>query len=157
MARFVDEVGPDVAVVRGEPLPLDGQQAVPLQVTLLTPWRILLGKVNAATVDGREVGKVLILRDRTELLELRRELDLTRHVTDTLRAQAHEFGLFHRFALPGWLAWTLLFGIVVAQYLCGLAALTAITCGELVRQATLSNALMPSYGRLAYRCLFMVR
>ena len=32
------------------------------------------------------------LRDRTELLELRRELDLTRHVTDTLRAQAHEFG-----------------------------------------------------------------
>ena len=31
------------------------------------------------------------LRDRTELLELRRELDLTRHVTDTLRAQAHEF------------------------------------------------------------------
>src|SRR4029450_3464573 len=31
------------------------------------------------------------LRDRTELLELRKELDLTRHVTDTLRAQAHEF------------------------------------------------------------------
>jgi sensor histidine kinase regulating citrate/malate metabolism len=34
---------------------------------------------------------VATLRDRTELLELRRELDLTRHVTDTLRAQAHEF------------------------------------------------------------------
>jgi two-component system, CitB family, sensor kinase len=34
---------------------------------------------------------VTTLRDRTELLELRRELDLTRHVTDTLRAQAHEF------------------------------------------------------------------
>src|SRR4029450_297348 len=31
------------------------------------------------------------LRDRTELLELRKELDLTRHVTDPLRAQAHEF------------------------------------------------------------------
>ena len=28
---------------------------------------------------------------RLQLLELRRELDLTRHVTDTLRAQAHEF------------------------------------------------------------------
>ncbi|TYP90721.1 sensor histidine kinase [Blastococcus xanthinilyticus] len=40
---------------------------------------------------GREIGSVTTLRDRTELLELRRELDLTRHVTDTLRAQAHEF------------------------------------------------------------------
>ena len=40
---------------------------------------------------GRAIGSVTTLRDRTELLELRRELDLTRHVTDTLRAQAHEF------------------------------------------------------------------
>jgi two-component system CitB family sensor kinase len=40
---------------------------------------------------GKQIGSVTTLRDRTELLELRRELDLTRHVTDTLRAQAHEF------------------------------------------------------------------
>jgi sensor histidine kinase regulating citrate/malate metabolism len=40
---------------------------------------------------GRPIGSVTTLRDRTELLELRRELDLTRHVTETLRAQAHEF------------------------------------------------------------------
>jgi two-component system CitB family sensor kinase len=40
---------------------------------------------------GRQIGSVTTLRDRTELLELRRELDLTRHVTDTLRAQTHEF------------------------------------------------------------------
>ncbi|WP_369133124.1 ATP-binding protein [Modestobacter sp. I12A-02662] len=40
---------------------------------------------------GEPIGSVTTLRDRTELLELRRELDLTRHVTDTLRAQAHEF------------------------------------------------------------------
>jgi two-component system, CitB family, sensor kinase len=40
---------------------------------------------------GRPIGSVTTLRDRTELLELRRELDLTRHVTGTLRAQAHEF------------------------------------------------------------------
>jgi sensor histidine kinase regulating citrate/malate metabolism len=40
---------------------------------------------------GRRIGSVTTLRDRTELLELRRELDLTRHVTGTLRAQAHEF------------------------------------------------------------------
>ena len=31
------------------------------------------------------------LRDRTELTALRRELDVSRHTTDTLRAQAHEF------------------------------------------------------------------
>jgi sensor histidine kinase regulating citrate/malate metabolism len=40
---------------------------------------------------GRAIGSVTTLRDRTELLELRRELDLTQHVTGTLRAQAHEF------------------------------------------------------------------
>ncbi|SDX92316.1 Sensor histidine kinase regulating citrate/malate metabolism [Modestobacter sp. DSM 44400] len=49
--------------------------------------------VNRVSISnrGRAIGSVTTLRDRTELLELRRELDLTRHVTDTLRAQAHEF------------------------------------------------------------------
>ncbi|MEV6415469.1 sensor histidine kinase [Kribbella sp. NPDC051718] len=40
---------------------------------------------------GRHIGWVATFRDRTELLELQRELDLTRNTTDTLRAQAHEF------------------------------------------------------------------
>lgn len=40
---------------------------------------------------GRHIGWVVTLRDRTELLELQRELDLTRDTTDALRAQAHEF------------------------------------------------------------------
>jgi len=40
---------------------------------------------------GRRIGWVTTLRDRTELLELQRELDVTRETTDTLRAQAHEF------------------------------------------------------------------
>ena len=40
---------------------------------------------------GRHIGWVATLRDRTEMLELQRELDLTRSTTDTLRAQAHEF------------------------------------------------------------------
>lgn len=42
-------------------------------------------------VRGRRVGSVTTLRDRTELTALRRELDRSRHTTDTLRAQAHEF------------------------------------------------------------------
>ena len=40
---------------------------------------------------GRHIGWVVTLRDRTEMLELQRELDVTRDTTDTLRAQAHEF------------------------------------------------------------------
>ncbi|WP_445154815.1 ATP-binding protein [Arthrobacter sp. Hor0625] len=58
---------------------------------VLSGERILLGKVNAATVDGREVGKVLILRDRTELHTMLRDRDGALDVTQALRAQAHEF------------------------------------------------------------------
>jgi two-component system CitB family sensor kinase len=53
--------------------------------------RVLVVNRLPITSRGRPIGSVTTLRDRTELLELRRELDLTRHVTDTLRAQAHEF------------------------------------------------------------------
>ena len=53
--------------------------------------RVLVVNQLPIASKGRPIGSVTTLRDRTELLELRRELDLTRHVTDTLRAQAHEF------------------------------------------------------------------
>ena len=53
--------------------------------------RVLVVNRLPIASHGRTIGSVATLRDRTELLELRRELDLTRHVTDTLRAQAHEF------------------------------------------------------------------
>ncbi|MCV2488149.1 sensor histidine kinase [Geodermatophilus sp. YIM 151500] len=53
--------------------------------------RVLVVNRLPISSRGRPIGSVTTLRDRTELLELRRELDLTRHVTDTLRAQAHEF------------------------------------------------------------------
>jgi sensor histidine kinase regulating citrate/malate metabolism len=53
--------------------------------------RVLVLNRLPISSKGRPIGSVATLRDRTELLELRRELDLTRHVTDTLRAQAHEF------------------------------------------------------------------
>ena len=53
--------------------------------------RVLVVNRLPISSRGRAIGSVTTLRDRTELLELRRELDLTRHVTDTLRAQAHEF------------------------------------------------------------------
>jgi two-component system CitB family sensor kinase len=40
--------------------------------------------------DGRDLGQVLTLRDRSDLDDLARELDATRALTDALRAQAHE-------------------------------------------------------------------
>jgi two-component system, CitB family, sensor kinase len=40
---------------------------------------------------GRQVGSITTLRDRTELISLHRELDAVHQITDTLRAQAHEF------------------------------------------------------------------
>lgn len=53
--------------------------------------RVLVLNRMPVLVRGRAVGSVTTLRDRTELTSLERELDLSRHTTDTLRAQAHEF------------------------------------------------------------------
>lgn len=41
--------------------------------------------------EGRDLGMVLILRDRSDLDQLGRELEATRALTDALRAQAHEY------------------------------------------------------------------
>ena len=59
----------------------------------VVPFHGRLVTVNRMPVRsrGRHIGWVATLRDRTEMLELQRELDLTRSTTDTLRAQAHEF------------------------------------------------------------------
>lgn len=53
--------------------------------------RVIVLNRMPVRVRGRAVGWVTTLRDRTELTALRRELDVSRHTTDTLRAQAHEF------------------------------------------------------------------
>lgn len=53
--------------------------------------RLLVVNSTAARVDGRDVGRVLTLRDRTELFDALRALDGQRNITDALRAQAHEF------------------------------------------------------------------
>jgi two-component system CitB family sensor kinase len=58
---------------------------------LLAGERILLARSTPATIDGRPVGVVLILRDRTELHATLRDLEGARDLTKALRAQAHEF------------------------------------------------------------------
>lgn len=68
---------------------LDSEGA--LETTVLVGERVLLAQANRAVVDGRRVGSVLILRDRTELHQLLQDLDGARDVTQALRVQAHEF------------------------------------------------------------------
>jgi sensor histidine kinase regulating citrate/malate metabolism len=79
----LDETGRLADIFNGDDAVTD--RVVPFHGRLIT--------VNRTPVrsHGRHIGWVATLRDRTELLELQRELDLTRSTTDTLRAQAHEF------------------------------------------------------------------
>lgn len=58
---------------------------------VLVGERVLVVNSSAARVDGRVIGRVLTLRDRTELFDALRALDGQRSITDALRAQAHEF------------------------------------------------------------------
>lgn len=52
--------------------------------------QVVLATRLAVRRDGRDLGQVLILRDRSDLDTLARELEATRALTDALRAQAHE-------------------------------------------------------------------
>ncbi|MBG6092886.1 sensor histidine kinase [Actinomadura viridis] len=53
--------------------------------------RVLVLNRMAVVKDGRPLGSVTTLRDRTELAQLERELGSFRSSTELLRAQAHEF------------------------------------------------------------------
>lgn len=63
------------------------------QLVLLDTRALVLNRrpVRIEGRDGRIVGAVVTLRDRTELTTLQHRLDASHTVTDTLRAQAHEF------------------------------------------------------------------
>lgn len=56
---------------------------------LLGDTAVLATRLNVER-DGRDLGQVLILRDRSDLDAVARELEATRALTDALRAQAHE-------------------------------------------------------------------
>ncbi|MBB5781994.1 sensor histidine kinase [Nonomuraea jabiensis] len=53
--------------------------------------RVLVMNRMTIRADGRRLGSVTTLRDRTELAQLERELGSFRSSTELLRAQAHEF------------------------------------------------------------------
>lgn len=53
--------------------------------------RVLVLNQMPVVNHGRPIGWVTTVRDRTELVDLNRQLDVWRGTTDTLRSQAHEF------------------------------------------------------------------
>jgi two-component system, CitB family, sensor kinase len=69
---------------------LTGQVEGQDQIVMLGERVLTLNRMPVAA-RGRDIGSVTTLRDRTELVSLQRELDVTRTTTDSLRAQAHEF------------------------------------------------------------------
>ena len=83
---------------------LMAQDPAPRGVLRIVADRAVLATRLPVQRDGRDLGEVLILRDRSDLDTLARELEATRALTDALRAQAHEHtnrlhalsGLLHR-------------------------------------------------------------
>ena len=58
---------------------------------LMVGGRVVVLNRNRVIHEGRQVGTVATLRDRTELLSMQSELSARESVTRTLRAQTHEF------------------------------------------------------------------
>ena len=86
VGRPVDELGDDARLVDVLAGRVAGSDLV-----LLHGDRVLVANHMPVCHEGRELGGVTTLRDRTELEGLLRELDSVRDLTDAMRAQAHEF------------------------------------------------------------------
>jgi two-component system CitB family sensor kinase len=61
------------------------------ELHVLTDSHCLAVNRMPVVLQGRELGAVVTVRDRTEIVGLLRELDSVRGLTDALRAQQHEF------------------------------------------------------------------
>jgi two-component system, CitB family, sensor kinase len=86
VGRRVDSVGLDPAVVEFLLSGEDGRDVV-----IATRTRVLALNRRAATSQGQLIGTVTTMRDSTELAALQGQLSSHKSVTDTLRAQTHEF------------------------------------------------------------------
>ncbi|MFD0805165.1 ATP-binding protein [Nocardioides caeni] len=74
-----------VALLTGE----DGAEA--RDALALVGSRVVVFNRGRASTGGRGIGTVTTLRDRTELVSLQSQLSSNLSITDTLRAQTHEF------------------------------------------------------------------
>jgi sensor histidine kinase regulating citrate/malate metabolism len=86
VGRPVSGVGLDPAVVEFLLSGEDGRDVV-----IVTRKRVLAMNRRAATSQGQRIGTVTTMRDSTELAALQGQLSSHKSVTDTLRAQTHEF------------------------------------------------------------------
>lgn len=69
----------------------DGDAAEAHDEIVVRRGRVLVMNRMNVTKDGRRLGSVTTLRDRTELAQLEREIGSFRSSTELLRAQAHDF------------------------------------------------------------------
>ncbi len=69
----------------------DPPASVPRDDIVIRRGRVLVMNRMRVTKDGRHLGTVTTLRDRTELAHLQREIGSFRSTTQLLRAQTHEF------------------------------------------------------------------
>jgi Signal transduction histidine kinase regulating citrate/malate metabolism len=86
------------AGARIDELPLDehiravlSQSGDDAEAVVSTRARVLVLNRRVVVSRGRYVGTVTTLRDRTELAELQSQLAMNRSITETMRAQTHEF------------------------------------------------------------------
>ncbi|GGF57474.1 ATPase [Marmoricola endophyticus] len=86
LGRRVDELGLDPRVVDL----LVGAEEVRDAVAVVGDRVVVLNR-RTPSAGGRGVGTVTTLRDRTELVALQGQLSSNLSITDTLRAQTHEF------------------------------------------------------------------
>ncbi|WP_370330250.1 ATP-binding protein [Mycolicibacterium hippocampi] len=86
VGRRVDSVGLDPAVVSFLLNDEEGRDVV-----IATRTKLLALSRRAATSQGQRIGTVTTMRDSTELAALQGQLSSHKSVTDTLRAQTHEF------------------------------------------------------------------
>lgn len=89
VGRPVDSVGLDQAVVEFLLSGEDGRSSG--DTVIVTRTRVLALNRRAATSQGQQIGTVTTMRDSTELAALQGQLSSHKSVTDTLRAQTHEF------------------------------------------------------------------
>lgn len=80
----------DPSVVGPAVVELMQQEPAPSGALRLLGDKAVLATRLVVRREGRDLGQVLILRDRSDLDTLARELEATRALTDALRAQAHE-------------------------------------------------------------------
>lgn len=70
---------------------LDRSAPAPASATIVAGHQVLLVDVRGVLRDGVDLGRVAVLRDRTDVEALTRRLDAVGSMTEALRAQRHEF------------------------------------------------------------------